>query len=144
MGNGGIFRFGEFAAAGSTQSSVVSVLRAQCGDGFQFTWIHPPSTRVSLEAWWLSREGESRAFISAPLVLLVGDVMWCSAKVDLQKRAGQGSRRMKGQQEVFPGVVKASQGHSVNPGSVGEQDESSWEQLGGRCGGKERLGRIQS
>lgn len=33
----------------------------------------------------------------APLVLLVGDVMWCSAKLDLQERSGQGSRRVKGQ-----------------------------------------------
>lgn len=30
-------------------------------------------------------------------VLLVWDVMWCSAKLNLQERSGKGSRRVKGQ-----------------------------------------------
>lgn len=50
VGNQGIFRFGEFAVARTTQSSVVSVLRAQHGDGFQFTYIHSPSLRICSEA----------------------------------------------------------------------------------------------
>lgn len=65
MGNQGIFRFGEFAVARTTQSSVVSVLRAQHGDGFQFTYIHSLSLRISSEAWKLSWDLESKAFISA-------------------------------------------------------------------------------
>lgn len=65
MGNWGIFRFGEFAVAGTTQSSVVSVLRAQPRDGFQFTCIHPPSLRISPGAWKLSWDCASKAFISA-------------------------------------------------------------------------------
>lgn len=70
MGNWGIFRFGEVAVAGTTQSSVVSVLKAQHGDGFRFTCIHSPSPRISPEAWKLSWDLESKVFISA----LVGGV----------------------------------------------------------------------
>lgn len=39
-GNGGIFRFGEFAVAGTTQSSVVSVLRVMGFNSHAF--VHPP------------------------------------------------------------------------------------------------------
>ena len=67
MGNWGICRFGEFAVAGTTQSSVVSVLRTQHGDGFQFVCVYSPSPRISPEAWKLSWDLELRAFISALL-----------------------------------------------------------------------------
>ena len=79
VGNWGIFRFGEFAVAGTTQSSVVSVLRAQHGGGFQFTCIHSPSPRISPEAWKLSWDLESKAFISA---LFGGVGMSCGAQLN--------------------------------------------------------------
>lgn len=50
--------FGEFAAAGTTQSSVVSILRAQRG--------HHSSPRISPRAWKLSQDLEGRVLVSAP------------------------------------------------------------------------------
>lgn len=49
--------FGEFAAAGTTQSSVVSVLRAQHR-------VHS-SPRISLGAWKVSQDFECRVLGSA-------------------------------------------------------------------------------
>lgn len=79
MGNPGTFRFGEFAVAGTTRSSVVSVLRAQHQG---WVSIHMRSSpRISPEAWKLSWDLESRAFVAGCWVLLVWDVMWCSGKL---------------------------------------------------------------
>lgn len=95
VGSWGIFRLGELAAAGTAQSSVVSVLRALHEDGFQFTCTHySPSPRISPPAWKLWRDIGSRAPGSA---LLGADFMGFSAKAKLRERAGKGSRKGKGQ-----------------------------------------------
>lgn len=91
--------FGEVAAAGTTQSSVVSVLRAQHRDH--------PSPRISPRAWKVSQDPECRVLGCA----LWGS-MWASAQLSHQGRA-----------EAFPGMLKASQGHLVHPGCLSARQE---------------------
>lgn len=93
VGSWGIFQLGELAAAGTTQSLVVSVLRALHEDGFQ-----------------KKTSGKGR------------------------KREQEGERA-----EVFLDVLEAPQGHLVKTACAGEQGESSWEKVGGRCAGRESV-----
>lgn len=106
VGSWGIFRLGELAAAGTAQSSVVSVLRALHEDGFQFTCTHySPSPRISLQLGSCGGTSAPELPVLPRLVLISGG---SQLKPNFGKGQEKGAGRGKGRS--FLGCVRGTPG----------------------------------